>query len=84
MRFCSNGGSNCLVVEGCVDGKSIDVRDSKHDPHGEVLHFPMDEFAAFLAAAKSGAVDHLVDPAAMKAAEARAAEMEGASEQFIP
>jgi hypothetical protein len=72
MRFCSNGGSNCLVVERCIDGKSIDLRDSKLDgerPHRrEILHVEHDDFAAFLAAAKDGSVDHLL--AEVDAAEA--------------
>ena len=53
----SDGDSPACVEMRTHDGM-VEVRDSK-DPHGPVLRFRADEFAAWLNGAKSGEFDHL-------------------------
>jgi hypothetical protein len=53
----SDGDSPQCVELRRHDGM-IEVRDSK-DPHGPVLRFRADEFAAWLDGARSGEFDHL-------------------------
>ena len=53
----SSGDSPECVEMRRNDGM-VEVRDSK-DPHGPVLSFRADEFAAWLAGARSGEFDHL-------------------------
>ncbi len=46
-----SGSGNCVEIAEWLDG--VAVRDSK-DPHGSVLTFPADAWAAFLRGAKDG------------------------------
>ena len=52
----SAGNGNCVEVTRLHDG--IGVRDSK-DPHGPVLRYTPQEWAAFLDGAKAGEFDSL-------------------------
>ncbi len=54
-RSSSNG--NCVEMRPTEGG--VDVRDSK-DPHGPILSFSKDEFAAWLEGAQAGEFDHLM------------------------
>jgi hypothetical protein len=51
----SNAQSNCVEVASNLPG-AVAVRDSK-DPHGPVLIFTPDEWAAFAAGVKAGNFD---------------------------
>ena len=54
----SCGGGNCVEV-GAVEG-GIAVRDSK-DPQGAVLRYTADEWRDFVAGAKNGDFDDLIE-----------------------
>ena len=47
-----------MTARECAALGAVDVT----GPHGDVLHVGYDEFAAFIAAAKAGAFDHLTTP----------------------
>ncbi|GGJ26879.1 DUF397 domain-containing protein [Streptomyces brasiliensis] len=56
----SNAEGNCVEVAPLVDG-AIALRNSR-DPDGPALVYTSAELAAFLAGAKEGEFDHLVQP----------------------
>jgi hypothetical protein len=53
----SSGGDNCVEIAFAADRVDVGVRDSKLGDHGPVLAFSRDEWAGFLAAAKTGQFD---------------------------
>jgi hypothetical protein len=55
----SGAQGNCVEVAGLASGQ-IAVRNSR-DPQGPALVYTMDEIAAFLAGAKDGEFDYLLD-----------------------
>ena len=55
----SGAQGNCVEVAG-LDNGQIAVRNSR-DPQGPALVYTMDEIAAFLAGAKDGEFDYLLD-----------------------
>ncbi|WP_163569374.1 DUF397 domain-containing protein [Fodinicola feengrottensis] len=55
----SGAQGNCLEVAG-LDSGQIAVRNSR-DPHGPALVYTVDEIAAFLAGAKEGEFDYLLN-----------------------
>ena len=55
----SGAQGNCVEVAG-LDSGQIAVRNSR-DPHGPALVYTIDEIAAFLAGAKDGEFDYLLD-----------------------
>jgi hypothetical protein len=52
----SDSGAQCVEMR--RHAGLVEVRDSK-DPHGPVLRFRADEFAAWLDGARAGEFDHL-------------------------
>jgi hypothetical protein len=54
----SNAEGNCVEVAALAEG-GVAMRNSR-DPHGPALIYTSAEVAAFLAAAKEGAFDHLL------------------------
>lgn len=55
----SNPNGSCVEFAQAPDGGTY-VRDSK-DPHAPVLHYTRAEMAAFIAGAKDGEFDDLID-----------------------
>jgi hypothetical protein len=55
----SGNSGDCVEVRG--QAGAVQVRDSKAEGTGPTLGFSRGEFAAWLAGAKSGEFDHLLD-----------------------
>jgi hypothetical protein len=54
----SNPSGNCVELAGLPDG-AVAVRNSR-DPYGPALIYTRDEWAAFIAGARDGDFDHLM------------------------